>query len=68
MQKTLDTQRITPDQLRKDIDALCAKHGYRQVIVAIGKRSGQASPAIDVVADTHVVDIAYIEVQNGATP
>lgn len=55
--------RPTPDELAKLVSELCKSHGYRQMIIAIGKKSGQPSPAIDVIADTHYIDIAYVEIE-----
>ena len=57
--------RPTPAEMAKLVVKFCESHGYRIDIVAVGKRSGFPSPAIDVVADTHYIDIAYIEIKNG---
>lgn len=54
---------LTVEQLAKRVADLCKQNGYQLVPVAIGKRSGQPVPAIDVVAETHYLDIAYVEIQ-----
>lgn len=65
--ETTTTPRLTIEQLHAQVQRLCAENGYQLAVVAIGKKSGKQCPLIDVVADTHIVDIAYVEVQNGAT-
>jgi len=55
------TAQLTVEQLAKQVAELCEQNGYKLVPVARGKRSGQPAPAIDVVADTHYLDIAYVE-------
>jgi dihydroneopterin aldolase len=54
-------QRLTVEQLAKQVAELCKRNGYQMTPVAIGKKSGQPAPAIDVVADTHYLDIAFVE-------
>jgi len=57
------TTPLTVEQLAKQVADLCKRNGYQMVPVAIGKKSGQPAPAIDVVADTHYLDIAYVEIK-----
>lgn len=55
------TAQLTIDQLAKAVTDICKRNGYQIVPVAIGKRSGQPAPEIDVVADTHRLDLAFVE-------
>ena len=67
--ETTTTPRLTIEQLHEQVQRLCAENGYALAVIAIGKKSGKQCPLVDVIADTHVVYIAYVEVKpNGATP
>jgi len=42
------------DRLTKELDAWCESNGVNIILIAVGKKSRQASSAIDWQPDTHV--------------
>lgn len=48
------------EQLHRELDAWLAERGVTAVIMARGRRSGQLSPLVDFLPDTHDATIVLV--------